>query len=91
MILVHFIDRNLVINDNLVLSVTNYGTTDYELLVKGGIVSREQLVEAHKKEQENNSSIGKGNRSLRLYYRRSPRRLSRSNSALSALNWFLPT
>ena len=30
-----------------------------ELLVKGGIVSREQLVEAHKKEQENNSSIGK--------------------------------
>jgi type IV pilus assembly protein PilB len=30
-----------------------------ELLIKGGIVSRDQLAEAHKKETENNSSIAK--------------------------------
>ena len=30
-----------------------------ELLIRGGIVSREQLTEAHKQEKENNSSISK--------------------------------
>ena len=47
-----------------------------ELLVRGGIVSRDQLIQAQEKERDNGSSVIRELVRLEFYYRRYPYRVS---------------